>query len=311
VNIQGFATPEPTERPLRVLVYGLSKQGKSHFVYTATEVGPLYWIDSERGSDFYPPENGYGFQVAYTSDPNFAIKTLTEASRQAESDNGPRPIVAIDSMSSIWFQQQEVAEQLRTSGGYGNFRAWGPAKKPLKKLYDLMMQTTCHVIITARAKEDYEVDKKGKPTLQGLKPDVERNLAFSVDHMLLFYTADRDGTLEADDYYAKVMGTRSPEEAGEAHIPTGKVFKNPRFSDLLVAHLKGAPPEGIEDTTEDQVLRELRAPKTYPDLVARMAQFGWNKDRVSQELKDEFGSFDRSMLPEYWEYLEGVATNES
>lgn len=311
MNIKGFVTPEPTERPLRVLVYGLSKQGKSHFVFTATEVGPLYWIDSERGSDFYPPENGYGFQVAYTSDPEFVIKTLQQASREAANGDGLRPIVAIDSMSSIWFQQQEVAEQLRTSG-YGNFRAWGPAKKPLKKLYDLMMKTSCHVIITARAKEDYEVDSKGTPKLQGLKPDVERNLAFAVDHLLLLYTnEEKDGKLEAEDYYGRVMGTRSPEEAGESHVPMGRVFKNPRFSDLLVAHLKGAPPTGIEDTAGAQVQRQLRAPKTYRDLVARMSGFGWSKEEVSDRLKEQFGAFDQTMLPEYWEYLEGVAEDDA
>jgi hypothetical protein len=85
-------------------------------------------------------------------------------------------VVAVDSFSSVWFNQQEVAEELtrqwsRGRGGdRASFRAWGPAKKPLKQLYNLMMATRCHVIVTARAKEKYEVSKL-PATAEGEAPE--------------------------------------------------------------------------------------------------------------------------------------------
>ena len=105
-----FKAPEATERPLRILVYGPTKRGKSHFVFTGTAVGPLYWIDTEQGSGFYDDAAGHGFKVLHSMDPNHAIQAIEAAS--AAVNGGVRPVVAVDSFSSVWFGQQEVAEAL-------------------------------------------------------------------------------------------------------------------------------------------------------------------------------------------------------
>ena len=91
-------------------MYGLPKRGKSHFVSTGTEVGPLYWIDTEGGSDYYSPTEGHGFRVLRCTDPRHAIQAVEAAS--ASVNGGVRPVVAVDSFSSAWFSQQEVAEEL-------------------------------------------------------------------------------------------------------------------------------------------------------------------------------------------------------
>jgi hypothetical protein len=169
-----FKEPRRTERPLRILVYGLPKRGKSHFVFTGARVGPLYWIDTEGGSDYYSPTEGHGFRVLRSIDPRHAIQAVEAAS--ASVNGGLRPVVAVDSFSSVWFSQQEVAEELTyqwskgRGGDRASFRAWGPAKKPLKQLYNLMMATRCHVIVTARAKEKYEVSKL-PATAEGETPE--------------------------------------------------------------------------------------------------------------------------------------------
>ena len=301
-----FSVPNPTERPIRILVYGYSKQGKSHFVHTATEVGPLYWIDTERGSDFYPPEEGHGFQVSYSKDPKVALEAIEEAHSMVLKGD-VRPIVAIDSFSSIWFEQQEVAEKLTEEWGKGSgrstFRAWGPAKKPLKRLYEMCQYAMCHIIVTARAKEEYEVNKKGEPNKVGDKPDIERNLPYAVDFVAqLSVDTGREQRPKPKDFKAKVIGTRTFNKS-EHQIPIGTVYSDPKFSDFLSAEMAGEAPVEVATGVERQVVLALEAPSSWAELLERTATLGWKKDNVSSALNEEFGTFDRDRLDEYWAYM--------
>jgi len=291
------------ERPLRILVYGLSKKGKSHFVFTSTEIGPLYWIDTEGGSDFYDPDEGYGFKVLRSTDPKQAVQAVEAAS--AAVNGNVRPVVAIDSFSSIWFNQQEVAEQLtrqwsRGRGGdRASFRAWGPAKKPLKKLYDLMMTTRCHVIVAARAKEKYEVSDGGEPVAKGLVPDVERNLAYAVDLIaeLDVNELPKGEQPAPDDYTALVVGSRS------SAIPIGTLLYDPKLCFFLPATSEGAVPEGVVDTVGEQVHKALVAPSTWSELKAILEGRNWDIDQAKGLLRQQFGTFNPGKVTDYWEYL--------
>jgi len=297
-----FQTPQPTERPLRVLVYGLPKMGKSHFVFTATEVGPLYWIDTEGGSDYYDPSAGYGFWVLRSADPQHAIKAIEAAS---DAVNGDWPIVALDSFSSVWFNQQDVAEELTRQwskgrgGDRASFRAWGPAKKPLKRLYHLMMTTRCHVIITARAKEKYEVSGSGEPVAKGLVPDVERNLAYAVDLILELSVSEmpKGKPPKPEQYTALVIGSRSPA------IQIGTLFRNPTLRDLLPAASSGAAPQDVVSTVDSQVRTALVAPSTWGELKTILEGKNQDIEKAKAKLLEKFGSFNPARVQEYWEYL--------
>lgn len=301
-----FTTPNPTERPIRILVYGYSKVGKSHFVSSATEVGPLYWIDTERGSDFYPPEEGHGFQVNYSKDPRVALEAIKMAHEEA-IQGGPRPIVALDSFSSVWFEQQEVAEKLTEEWGKGKgrstFRAWGPAKKPLKRLYEICQIALCHIIITARAKEEYEVTGKGEPKKVGDKPDIERNLPYAMDFIaMLSVNTAREAKPKPKDFKARVVGTRTSPES-EHSIPIGTIYSDPKFSDFLVAQMEGETPVEVATGVERQVVLALEAPGSWSEMLDRTTKLGWKKEDITAALNEKFGTFDRDMLDEYWEYM--------
>ena len=299
-----FKEPKRTERPLRILVYGLPKRGKSHFVFTSAGVGPLYWIDTEGGSDYYDSAAEHGFRVLRSTDPRHAIQAVEAAS--ASVNGGVRPVVAMDSFSSVWFNQQEVAEELTRQwskgrgGDRASFRAWGPAKKPLKQLYNLMMTTRCHVVITARAKEKYEVSQDGEPVAKGIVPDVERNLAYAVDLIveLDVVNAEKGKPPKAEDYTALVVGSRSPA------IPIGTLLHDPKLSDLLpAATAEGEAPERIVDTVEQQVHRALVAPSTWPELKVILEGKSWDIEKAKELLRQKFGPFNAAKVVEYWEYL--------
>lgn len=301
---QMFRDPQPVEKPLHMLVYGLAKTGKSHLVFSATEVGPLYWQDTEGGADLYPGDHGHGFKVLASKDPWKTIEAIKQASDMV-SDGEPRPIVAIDSMSSVWFQQKEVAAELGGGRRKTPFWAWGPAKEPLNKLYELMHIARCHIIITARGKVAYEVSDSGEPTEKGLEPDIERNLPFAVDLIVKTHMAEIDGRkLKPEHFMATVTGTRSPSVDGdEPAIPIGRTFKDPKFSDFLGAMVEGALPEAVEDTTAEQASQPL----TWGELES------WIRERPELEvdgakeaLKSEFGAWDSKRVVEYYRYLKGA-----
>jgi len=302
-----FREPSVVERPLRILVYGEAKTGKSHFVYTATEVGPLYWQDSESGADLYPPDRGHGFKVMTSKDPWKTIQAIEAANKSYKKGN-PRPIVALDSMSSVWFQQKEVANQLGGGRDRTPFWAWGAAKKPLTKLYDMIHTTRCHVIITARAKMKYEVQKSGEPIEKGLEPDVERNLSYAMDLVIHTYTDEVKGKeLKPNQYKATVMGTRSPSVEGKPPaIPVGKTFSDPKFSDFLEVMIEGVEPTEIEDTTSKQVKIEQERPENWAELKVWIDNSdGWDVEKAKEALVEKFGSFDVSKIDEYYDYLRG------
>ena len=299
-----------TDRPLRILVYGYSKQGKSHFVHTATEIGILWWIDTEGGSDFYDPDGkGFGFKSLKTDDPSMAIAAISEASERYRT-GAPRPTVAIDSFSSMWFAQQEVARQLTEKWSHGrkkdraSYRAWGPAKAPLKALYDAIMKARCHVVVTARAKEEYEVSASGEPKAKGATPDVERNLAYAMDLQVLLGVDDlpKGKPAQPDNFKAVVMGSRDRD------LPTGTALRNPKLADFLVVSHKGEKAQEVHRSAQDQVDAELDKPDSWGDLVSKVAEtFGWDEEKTKQFVKAKFGKFEPERLGEYWTFLKEQA----
>jgi hypothetical protein len=316
-----FDEQKNVKRPLRVLVYGASKNGKSHFVATAADIGPLFWIDTEHGSDFYNAERAHGFKVKKTSDVDFAIQAIRAADAEARNGSGPTPIVAIDSFSSTWYDQKEVAEKLTVSFGRSknaqtssraSFRAWGPAKRPLQALYNAIQGTVCHVIITARAKEDFVVDDSGAPKESlGLVPDMEKNLPYAVDIVL-------EVRHTTDGFEAIVRGTRTPQEEGWGRgkpLPIGTRFRNPKFADLMVALVEGTEGPGMVD---DAISRQIETAERNPDIPATFGElWSWcrlNKldvDAAKAWLREHFEKQDPSMVYEYYIGLRDNLLKES
>jgi len=296
-----FTKPTAQERTLKVLVYGPTKTGKSHFVHTATEVGHVLWQDTEHGSDFYDPDDNHGFRVLYSKDPHKAIAAVKEGDTIAT--NGNRPVVALDSFSSTWFMQQEVAEELtaKWSKGKGkgraSFRAWAPAKKPLKRLYDAIMLSKCHVILTGRAKMRYDVGTGGEPKEMGLAPDVERNILYAVD-IILETGIDELPKGQAptpENFYALVVGSRNPA------LPIGTELRDPKFLDLMGAAKEGEAPEEIEETTKEQVTAATI--QTWEQLGAWIKTQGRDGEEAKAILREKHGKVKAEDIPDYYTTL--------
>lgn len=303
---QMFSKPRAGLHTLRVLVYGPPKTGKTHFVHSAVEVGPLYVFDTEKGFDFYTGE----FLVAETDDPRKILAAIQAAKKGTEGI----PIIAVDSATSVWEAQKEVADQLTARWkrvgdvDRATFRAWAPAKKPLKDLYRAMHTAQCHIIFSARAKRLFDVAPGGEPVERGLGPDVESNLEYAVD-LVLLAGVNPVPRPKASDYWVRVVGGRS-------RLEIGTVIPDPTFAQVLAAAvpsscLSGEPPATIESSVADQVAEGEADFQTWGEMEAAINNAGWNIDEVKALLRDNFGPFKLSKMAEYWLFLKGTYASHS
>jgi hypothetical protein len=162
-----------------------------------------------------------------------------------------------------------------------------------------MMAMRCHVIVTARAKEKYEVSKDGEPVAKGTVPDVERNLAYAVDLIVELGVEElpKGKQPSPDDYTALVVGSRSPA------IQIGTLFHDPSLGLFLPATAEGEAPEDVVSTVDVQVHNALVAPSTWRELKAILEGKNWDIDRAKELLRKKFGPFNPAKVVEYWEYL--------
>ena len=288
-----FHSPTVQEKTLKVLVFGKPKRGKSHFCFTATEVGPVLWQDTEHGSDYCDPNSGHGFQIAYDKSPDTSLAAIEEANAKVNGSTA-RPVVVVDSMSSVWFAQQEVAEELTKKWGSkkdgASFRAWAPAKKPLKRLYDAIMLSRCHVIVTARSKPKYDVSGGGEPKEIGVQPDIERGLEYAVDIIL-------EMDVDAKGYFAIVRGSRSPK------LRIGQRLDDPKFADLLVAMQAGEAPKEVKEDVGEQVEMATKS-LTWQEFVAHCQEKKWPLEEAKTLLLEKFGpGYKPERAPEYIAHL--------
>lgn len=108
------------------------------------------------------------------------------------ADNPKIASIAVDVWAYFW---QQVAMQVLDQGG-NTFRAWGPAKMSIKKLYDPLMRAKKagkHICLTAHTKEDLRQGDDKKVEKLGQKADSEAMLNDLLDvHLRMMWDVKAD-----------------------------------------------------------------------------------------------------------------------
>ena len=300
----GLAVPKPGQRGAKIAVYGRPGTGKTKLTMSSAKSAKLLLVDAEGRSELYDPAK-YNFEVVYSKDVNKAIEVLAYA--EALHKAGEKVVFGVDSFSSMWFAQQEVAEGIATtSRGTPTFQAWGPAKAPLKKFYARLFQTPVDVIITMRAKPEFDTSSRNPDNLEQDKPDMERGLAYTVDTILEMQTKDvmRGKALKPEDYFAIVTKTSGPAEGNP--LPIGTRITNPSFDKIKVMRLSGTEHgRGVMIDNGGVELQVLKATvKNREQLKAWGATLSSKPGtEIIQELEEKFGKLTAKQLPKYIDYI--------
>lgn len=207
--VNGFVIRKVEKRKskLRIGVFGTSGSGKTYSsILLASGFCPLSKvciIDTENGSaDLY---EGLGNYNVITLTPPFSPERYIQAIKAAESSG--MEVVIVDSISHEWEGEGgclEIVEQLTRASSSGNsYTVWGKVTPRHNAFIQAILQSHCHIIATARKKQDYIlVEKNGKkvPEKAGLKEitregfDYEMTIAFDLNQGHLATTSkDRTG----------------------------------------------------------------------------------------------------------------------
>lgn len=292
-----LGAPTQFTRGAKIGGYGQCGTGKTELVMSTTEVAHLLLLDAEGRSQYYDAEANHGFEVVYSKSIQDAIDLLAYAEHLQR--DGQAVVFGLDGWSSLWFEQQEVAERIgSTRRGTAKYASWGPAKKPIKQFYSMLFNTTVDCIITMRAKPKY--DQVGqKVTKAGYdKPDTERGLGYAVDLVVeMTKQALPPGTpLKPENFWCTVVKTSGPKENNP--LPIGTVIKDPSFTKLL--GLRQAGVAGLQIAGGNVELQVLEATVTNSrqlgDLIVRS---GLDKEEVFALLKEKIGPYQHQKLPDF------------
>ncbi|HQH28723.1 MAG TPA: ATP-binding protein, partial [Oligoflexia bacterium] len=155
-----FKKASKTATRLRVGISGASGSGKT---YSALKIasgigGKIAVIDTERGSAaLYADKFDFDtvqIEPPYTPDKNIEAIKLAELSGYGT--------IIVDSLSHAWAGSGGLLDMhdaiQKSSKGGNSFTAWKEITPLQNKLLDTITGSTCHIIVTMRAKQDYVIE---------------------------------------------------------------------------------------------------------------------------------------------------------
>lgn len=276
-------------RPFNLFLYGQTKGGKTTGAWLAAmrlcdrlAVGydKILFIDTEAGRstyilDTYPQLADAG--IVYWSPP-FSVPELTRFLRDNQSKYA---VIVLDTLSAFYSREGGTLDEVgkETVKNQGNsYVAWRVPGKDYGDLLTTLTQLSAHVIVTARAKMEYEqqeVEKNGRKkkvvAALGVGPIVRASeTAYEFD-------LEVEVVLDGGDRLAIVRGSRV------GNILAGQTYKGgfdpvlvDEFLNVMDTH-RGAVPVAPLSISNDDFLAAWK--EVYPDTgVARAklnAEGGW------------------------------------
>jgi hypothetical protein len=185
---------------LRILLEGFSGSGKTYSALTLAKGmgGKVAVIDTEKGSaSLY--SNNFEFDVCELSPP-YSPESYVKAIKAAE-DAGYE-IIIIDSITHEWSGDGGVLDIHSNISGQNSYANWSKVTPRHNAFIEAILQSSCHVICTARSKKEYEsgvdngkkyVRKVGTKTEQRDGLDFEFTTVFKLNQFN-FYEVEKDRT---------------------------------------------------------------------------------------------------------------------
>lgn len=181
-----FTKATKSRAKLRLALIGPSGCGKTYTALTlATAIGgPVAVIDTEHGSASKYADL-FGFDVLEPD--SFAPAVYVRAIQEAEAAG--YNVLVIDSLSHAWMGKDGALEQVdraaKRSPSGNSYVAWRDVTPQHNALVEAMIACRMHLIVTMRAKMEYEQvkDDKGKTTIRkvGLAPIQRDGLEYEFD----------------------------------------------------------------------------------------------------------------------------------
>lgn len=274
-----FQKATKTQARLRMALIGPSGSGKT---YSALNIGQhlgdkVALVDTEHGS-------ASKYAGIFTFDvlelDTFSPLTYVEAIHAAE--HAGYNVLIIDSLSHAWMGKEGALEQVdkaaKRSQSKNTYTAWRDVTPMHNSLIDAILQSSCHVIVTMRAKTEYvlEDDDKGKkvPRKIGMAPIQRDGMEYEFDVV-------GDMTLDNELIVAK---SRCPELSGLTEPKPGK-----KIADLLRAWLSDGTTATVKapvQTTEQPAAPEMDLETAKAETNSEGKKYGELDSAILTKMSD-------------------------
>lgn len=192
------------------------------------------YIDTERGTEFYAIdiEERRCHPKAFDFD-RLITRSIMDTLEAVESiDPKEHSVVVIDSITHLWEAARAAYTGKVMSNGAIPIQAWGPIKKPYKKLMTLLLDGDFHAIFCGREGVVMEEDADGETHVTGTKMKAEGETPHE-PHVLGRMRPERDAE---GGYIVKVFF-----EKDRSGILTGRTLDWPNYQTIapVVNYLTG------------------------------------------------------------------------
>jgi len=250
----------------RIFIYGASGSGKTgtamrlaHYLSGGTDTTPgnFLVIDTENhsaslyalaeGESINPARFRFEFQHLNLEPNQNAPKDFIEALNIA-AELGVGAVV-LDSATHEW---QNILDRktIKDAGGGNSFTNWGPFTKEHLDFIDAVKHPPCHLIVTARGKEEFVAEKTetGKTTIRklGIQPVQREGFGYELDINILMQQDD-------NGVNAIITKSRNPD------LVSGKIIVNPGkelAEQILIWAQVGDEPPMTKDAMVQRLIRE-------------------------------------------------------
>jgi len=287
-----FRKAERKKAKLRLALSGPSGSGKT---YSALLIafgigGKVAMIDTERGSgELYAHLGDYD---VCTLEPPFTPQKYIQAIKEAE--NLGYDVLIIDSLSHAWAGQGGMLEMHdRISAKSGNsWAAWRQVTPQHNALVDAMLQSSCHIIATLRAKTEYaQTEENGKTVIKrlGLAPVFRDGIEYeftifldlSPDHTAMA-SKDRTGLLDGqafvpDQKLGKVLLEWLESGADPIQQPKPQKDNHKYRKQFFAKFSEWVKSQNLDSTAADHACSAVLCEAFQVDSRSKLTEEQWQK----------------------------------
>ena len=255
-----------TKKPLKILLYGQSGVGKTHFGLFATP-GQTLVFDMEGGTDLFEGRVDFDY---WTDDQGFKTQSYRELRKCIDFLKTPEgrdyKTFIIDPVTLIWtllqqerqdYKEDRVKVKKLNETDLESFttRDWNIVKKMHKGVIDELSALPHNVILVAREKDVVEM-KNGEPIKTGeFTYEGEKNTIYAVDFAL---------RLIVDKKSQKRTAQIDKDRSG--HYQTGATIQDPSFAlfnEIVNGMADGEEVKGL-NTESDHLFEQQPQPPVTP-----------------------------------------------
>jgi hypothetical protein len=193
-----FRKASSVNKKLKVLIYGPSGAGKTHFGLTFPKPAV---IDTECGTELFGDR--FNFDVLRTKDFNEVLKAVEHVA------NGGYETLIVDPITVLWqvlmeagqLAAEQRAKRNRRNPDEANLtpRDWGIIKRKINALYTRLVNMPCHVVVVGRIKDVNET-RNNQVFKVGERVDAEKSTEYLFDIIIKIKNENgkRYGMVEKD-----------------------------------------------------------------------------------------------------------------